>query len=129
MINRKWARAALAAALVTGGISAGHAWGSSRMNELTFSGSVSLPDAVLPPGTYTFEVLVPGGGHDVVQVRSRTGRAYFLGFTRTVDRPRGARQSSAIAFGEARGGTPPPINVWYPNGLNRGHQFIYPESR
>jgi hypothetical protein len=98
-------------------------------NYLTFSGAVALPGTTLPPGTYLFEVVVPGGAGDVVSVSSRNGQQYFLGFTREVPRPRALKASGTVAFGEARPGNPPPIAVWYPLGGSRGHQFVYPGAR
>ena len=128
MVNRRWVLAALAAALVTAaGASVPQAWGRSRLDYLTFSGAVALPGATLPAGTYIFEVIVPGGAGEVVRVSSRDGRGYFMGFTRTVERPRSVGATSAVRFGEAPAGTAPHITIWFPGGSSRGHQFIYPE--
>src|SRR5688572_9768318 len=56
----------------------------NTVNHLTFSGAVSIPGAVLPAGTYTFEALKA----DVVRVSSRDGlRVFYTGFTHQVPRP------------------------------------------
>jgi hypothetical protein len=130
MVNRKWALAAVAGALMTvAAVSAASAWGTSRVNYLTFSGTVALPGVILPAGTYLFEVVAPGANRDVVRVSSREGRHYFMAFTRRVERPRGLRTSTAVTFAEAPAGNPPPIAAWYPVGATRGHEFLYAGTR
>jgi hypothetical protein len=112
--------------IVVAGVAAGRAFGNSRINYLTFNGTVALPGVLLPAGTYVFEVVEPGAAGDVVSVSSREGRHYFMAFTRFVSRPPRLRRSQTIGFGEAPAGTPPPIAVWYPLDSSRGHEFIYP---
>ena len=126
MALHKTLAAAFGAALLVTGLSvSAHAWIGQR-NTLTFGGSVAIPGAVLPAGSYTFEVVTSGGEAEVVRVASRdTNRSYFMGFTRSVDRPRNLPAKQAIVLGEAKAGTPPPIAVWYPTDGGRGHEFIY----
>jgi hypothetical protein len=125
MVIRNLALAASAAALVVSlGASAAQAW-SARTNLLAFSHAVALPGVTLAAGTYAFEVLSPSGAYDVVKVSDVKGRSHFLGFTRSVERPRSLGRAAAVRFGERPAGTPPPIDVWYPEGSGRGHQFIY----
>jgi hypothetical protein len=93
---------------------------------LTFSQPVRLPGVVLESGRYIFEART----WDVVQVLSGDrSRVYFMGFTRTIDRPRSMPRHQVVSLGEAAAGTPPPIKAWYPDNGSTGHQFIYPESR
>ena len=126
MANRK--RLTMLAAvvlLVTGLGVAAQAWVGQR-DTLTFSGSVALPGAVLPAGTYTFELMTSTGAGDVVRVASGDRRhSYFMGFTRSVTRPQNLPSNRLIVLGEAKAGTPPPIAVWYPLGGGNGHEFIY----
>ena len=126
MAIRKTLAGLFAAALLVTGLSVtGHAWIGQR-NTLTFGGTVAIPGAVLPPGAYTFEVVTAGGSFEVVRVASADGqRNYFMGFTRTVDRPRTLPAKQAIVLGEAQAGTPPPIAAWYPVDGGSGHEFIY----
>lgn len=126
ILGRVAVAAAIAAVL---GTAAAQAWGTPRLNYLTFSGTVALPHAVLPGGTYIFEVVNPSGGADVVRVATRDGRNVFLGLTHRVERPRGSKSAAAVSFGEAPAGTPPPIRVWYPEGAGLGHRFVYPAGR
>jgi hypothetical protein len=99
---------------------------STQINRVTFNQPVKLPGVVLPAGTYEFE-LAPAGTHrDIVRVSSRTGQPYFVGFTRSVVRPRGLPKEVIVAFGETEVGVPSPIAVWYPLNDASGHAFVYP---
>jgi hypothetical protein len=127
MKNRKRVLTALAVAAVVGalGVSAQAAW-ISRVNHLTFSGSVALPGVVLPAGSYTFEAAPPSGGLDVVRVITRDGkRVMFQGFTNAVMRPAGLGPNDLVTFGEKAPGQPAPIDTWYPVGSSTGRRFIY----
>src|SRR5688572_19772049 len=115
MTKRNWALTAAAVAL-TIGLGTAQAVGAPRLNHITFSGAVSLPDVRLPAGTYVFEVMVPGGPRQVVRVSGKDGRHYFMGFTDTVERPRGSRETPIVTLGESPAGTPPPVSTWYPSG-------------
>ena len=67
---------------------------TSRTTHFTFSGAVQLPGVTLPAGTYTFEVVNPNSGSDVVSVTSRDrSKVYLMQFTRTVYRPSSAAPS------------------------------------
>jgi hypothetical protein len=127
MSNRK--RALVAAVAVIGVLAGGasvHAAFVSRVNHLTFSGTVSLPGAILPQGTYTFELAPPSGGLDVVRVTTRDGkRVMFHGFTNVVNRPAGLGENQLVTFGERAAGQPAPIDTWYPVGSPIGRRFIY----
>jgi hypothetical protein len=124
MTNRKsMVAAGLAVVLALGVAATVHGW-SGQQNTLTFSGAVKLPGVVLPAGSYRFEVV--GGIPDVVRVTSADGRLpYYMGFTRTVNRPRNLQRDRAIVLGEGPAGTPPPISIWFPTDGGSGHQFIY----
>jgi hypothetical protein len=104
---------------------AAHAWGFNHENKLKFSRAVALPGVVLPPGTYSFDVASPTA-LDVVVVRSASrDKTYYMGFTRTVSRPKQMSTQMPIAFGEATANEPPPIAAWYEIGDTTGHEFIY----
>jgi hypothetical protein len=128
MTKRNWALAAAAVALMTVTLATGQAWSNPRANHLTFNGAVALPGVRLPAGTYVFEVMVPGGARQVVRVSGTDGHHYFMGFTQTVERPRGARTAPIVTLGEAPAGTPPPVSTWYPIGSAHGHRFLYPDA-
>ena len=114
--------ATVALALVA---AAAHAWGFNHENRLKFSRPVALPGVVLPAGTYSFDLASPTA-LDVVVVRNgdRT-KVLYMGFTRTVSRPRHLSAQTAVALGEAAANEPPPIAAWYEIGDTTGHEFIY----
>ena len=101
------------------------AWGYNHENRLRFSQPVALPGLVLPAGEYSFNVASPTA-LDVVVVRDpKTSRVFYMGFTRTVSRPRTMSTNASITFGEAPANAPRPISTWYEIGDTTGHQFIY----
>jgi hypothetical protein len=125
MTNRKSVVAVGLAVLVAIGIATTvHGW-TGQQNTLKFSGAVALPGVVLPAGSYRFLVM-EGGSGDIVRVTSDDGRQpYFMGFTRTVQRPHSHDSKRAIVLGERAAGTPPPIAIWFPTDGGNGHEFIY----
>src|SRR3954469_918889 len=116
MINRNTILGALVALVIAGAGATTHAWVGQR-DTLTFSGSVAIPGAVLPAGSYVFEMMTAGTSNEVVRIASKTtNQAYFMGFTRSVTRPHADTGRALIVVGESPKGTPPPLRVWYPNG-------------
>jgi len=112
---------------LTGGVSATHALTTdSRLTYLTFSEPVALPDVTLEPGVYSFELAAPMSSDNVVSVRNKAGtKAYFMGFTQRIDRPRGMADTGAVSFGEAPRGQARPITAWYPPDSDTGLKFLY----
>ena len=99
---------------------------ASRVTHFTFSGPVRLPGVTLAAGTYTFAVVNPHTGSDVVKVTSRDGsRLYAMKLTMPTYRPASRDMSSAITFGEAPAGSVRPVKAWYPDGDTNGREFIY----
>ena len=97
----------------------------NRTTYFTFSAPVRIPNQVLPPGTYVFELVAPDSASNLVRVSDRNrSRVYLTAFTRLVQRDAG-NLTSVITFGEAAQGSAPPIKVWYPDGERMGREFIY----
>ena len=116
---------ALAVVALTCVAAAAQAWGFSHENKLKFTRPVALPGVVLPAGTYSFDVASPTA-LDVVVVRSADrGRVLYMGFTRTISRPRNMSSAIPVAFGEASANEAPPIAAWYEIGDTTGHEFLY----
>ena len=102
------------------------AMGDSRRTYFTFNQPVHLPGVSLPAGTYVFSLPEPASAWNLVRVTNREGtQVYLTALTRLIDRPADKKLDAVIVFGEASGNTPPPINVWYPQGDRTGRQFIY----
>jgi hypothetical protein len=111
---------------LAGGVSSIQATPANRLVYLTFSEPVGLPGVTLAPGTYAFEIAAPTSNATVVAVRNKARtQAYFMGFTRRIDRPRGMDDSSSVSFGEASRGQARPILAWYPSDSSTGLRFIY----
>jgi hypothetical protein len=110
-------------ALMQHGSATGNA---ERTAYLTFSQAVRLPGVSLGAGTYIFEVANPNTRGNVVRVLSRDRRrAYFLGFTNAIEKPRGLSSEAMISLGESGPGVAPPITAWWPTGEETGREFIY----
>ena len=125
MTRRMAIRMGLAAVALTCVAAAAQAWGFSHENKVKFSRPVALPGVVLPAGTYSFDVVSPTA-LDVVVVRSANrDKLYYMGFTRTVSRPKHMSAQAPVAFGEASANEAPPIAAWYEIGETTGHEFIY----
>ena len=126
MTNRKWLHVAFGVVLLgllstasTGAIT------PNRTTNFTFSGAVRIPGAVLPAGTYTFE-LPSSNNLDLVRVLSKDRKkVYLTAFTIPVERAAKRNLDTKLVLGETLAGTPPPIKVWYPQDELTGRQFIY----
>jgi hypothetical protein len=101
------------------------AWSDADHREyLTFSGAVAIPGAVLPAGTYIFEVPTSSFSNSVLTVRSRDGRkVYLTQFTRIVNR--NAEPGQHVTFHETARGQAPQIDVWFPMRGDSGRQLVY----
>jgi hypothetical protein len=127
MLNRIVTAAALGAVLLGATAQRSGAWSDANHREyLTFSGAVAIPGAVLPAGTYIFEVPTPSFANTVISIRSRDGRnVYLTQFTRAVGRPAG--KAPHVTFHETARGQAPKIDVWYPMSGDNGRQLVYNE--
>jgi len=127
MTNWKSVRIGFGAVAVCLAVAAsGHAFGYDHANTLKFSRPVALPGVVLPAGSYSFDLMSPTTELDIVIVReSARGKVFYMGFTSTVQRPKGMSKDAVITFGEASAHEPPPITTWYEVGDSLGHQFLY----
>lgn len=98
----------------------GRAASVGRTEYLTLKSAAALPGVVLPPGTYTFEIVE--GHRDVVRVSNRlTRNVLYMGFTEVVRRQ--DRSGGPLTFGEAGRGEPIPIKAWFPDGSLTGNEF------
>ena len=125
MMTRIVSAAALAALLVGAASQPTRAWSDADHREyLTFSAPVAVPGAVLPAGTYIFEVPSPSFSNTIVSIRSRDGRrVYLTQFTRVVNKPAGV--APHVTFHETARGQAPQVDVWYPMRGDNGRQFVY----
>lgn len=127
MTNRKWLHVAFGVVLLglVSTASTGAIGTPNRTTNFTFSGAVQIPGAVLPAGTYTFE-LATSNNLDLVRVMSKDRKkVYLMAFTILVERAEKRNLDTKLVLGETPAGTPPPIKVWYPQDERTGRQFIY----
>ena len=116
----------VALVLMTVSTQAWGAWGTIKVNHLTFSKAVALPGVVLPAGAYTFEAGPDITDRNIVRVRARNGQGpVYQGFTREVRRSAGIPSNRIVLFGEAPTGQPTPIVAWYEIDSSTGHEFLY----
>jgi len=127
-MNKHMRLAAVGALFVGLAVASTSAWiGSpSRTTYITFNQAVMLPDVRLAAGTYIFEVANPDTTSDVVRVTSRDrSKVHFMGYTHTINRPRGLSSEAVVSLGEAARGSAPPITAWFAVGAGDGREFIY----
>jgi len=99
---------------------------ASRSTRFTFSGPVRLPGVTLAAGTYTFEIVNPTTGSNVVVVRSKDrSKVYAMKMTNFVYRPKSSDLKAAISFGETPAGIPPAVKAWFPLNETLGREFLY----
>ena len=114
--------------LVVAAAASSVAWASQveKTTYLTFSGAVTIPGAQLAPGTYIFELASPATSFGSVRVSSRDrSRVYLMAFTRNIERPASLAPDHLVWIGEASKGETPAVRAWFPEGTDRGYEFIY----
>lgn len=135
-INSAGANVLLATLLVAAAST--HAWaqGSTwdKRTFLTFSGTVQVPGATLPAGTYVFRIANPDVKTvwQVLDARERHILASFF-FVRTADRTfeeqNAAHGKPVVTFHETRRGVPPAVRVLYYPTDPAGSEFLYSKEQ
>src|SRR4029079_16283385 len=97
-----------------------------KVTYFTFSGSVQIPGATLPTGTYEFKLANPGSGHNVGMVSSRNGKRTYAQFFMTPSLRRWHDEGhSTVVFHETKAGVPPAIRGWFYAGESTGWAVVY----
>jgi hypothetical protein len=101
---------------------------------LTFSGTVQVPGATLPKGTYVFRIADPDTQR-VWQVLDQSQRHVLAQFffvnsaNRTISEMNAAHGRPVVHFHETANGIPPAISVvYYPTAM-AGAEFLYPKEQ
>jgi hypothetical protein len=124
-----------AALLVTFGTPHAFAQGATanKLMFLTFSGTVQVPGATLPKGTYVFRIADPDTQR-VWQVLDKSQRHVLAQFfyvrtgDRTVEEMNAAHGRPVVRFHETASGDAPAIRiVYYPTDY-AGAEFLYPKG-
>jgi hypothetical protein len=107
---------------------------ANKRTFLTFSGTVQVPGAMLPKGTYVFRIADPDAQRvwQVLDEHERKVLAQFF-FVRTGDRTipeaNRAHGKPVVLFHETAQGVPPAIRIlYYPSDL-AGAEFLYPKTQ
>ena len=119
----------LCGVVLIGVLAAASTWAGpfNSSSNITISGAVRLPHVTLPAGTYIFELANPETSRDVVRILSKDRRKVFaIHLTYSVSRPGTGTMKSLLTLGEAAGGAPPEVKVWFPENETVGRAFIYP---
>lgn len=92
---------------------------------MTFSGPVKVPGAMLPAGTYVFELVNPSSATDVVKIMDRnTSKVLALTHAVPTVRPEPTEDVILLFTPMDKAGMPA-IRGWYPAGGRHGHLFVY----
>jgi hypothetical protein len=125
-----------AALLVTFAVShaSAQATTTNKLMFLTFSGTVQVPGATLPKGTYVFRIADPDS-QDVWQVLDKSQHHVLAQFfyVRTADRTvaemNAAHGKPVVRFHETAQGVPPAIRIVYYPADMAGAEFLYPKAQ
>jgi hypothetical protein len=98
---------------------------NDKLAFLTFSGSVQVPGATLPAGTYRFH-LTDLVQRNVIQVMSNDAKIVYSQFlTRPDRRTVVTDDEAAVTFLETPAGVPPAIKSLFYDGEYRGYEFVW----
>ena len=107
---------------------------ANKRTYLTFSGTVQVPGATLPPGTYLFQIADPDA-QQIWQVFDAKGHHLLAQFfyvrarSRTIQQANAAHDKPVVRFFETPNGIPPALRVlYYPSDLS-GAEFLYPKDQ
>lgn len=117
------------AALVCGLSAPVAAYIADRHTRFTFSQPIALPGVTLPAGTYTFRLVDPITGGNVVQVLDESGtRTYAMLLSIPASRPDVPKEPE-VSFMETAAGMPAAVKIWWQEGSTFGHEFVYPKGQ
>ena len=100
---------------------------NDKLTYLTFDGSVQIPGATLPSGTYRFRLADPSTGRKVIQVLSDDGKTVYSMFHTIPDFRLTTTGESVVTFKETPAGVPPLVRSIFYGGESNGYEFVYGE--
>ena len=116
----------LAAALAFAPIASADEWNKKTI--LTVRETIQLPNAVLPPGTYTFKLLDSLSDRHIVQVFDKDGMHLVTTVLAIPNYRLQPTDKSDFTFWEVPAGNPPALRAWFYPGDNFGQEFAYPKN-
>jgi len=99
-----------------------------QMTSLTVDQPIEVPGAVLAPGEYTMELLLPDARDNVVVIRDEDNEVVSTALTITNERNE-ITSDTKLMFYETGADSPPALRLWYYPAAREGREFVYPESR
>ena len=124
----------LALVAITASLASAQGTTANKQTFLTFSGTVQVPGAMLPKGTYVFRIADPDTQR-VWQVLDKSQRHVLAQFyyvrtgDRTIAEMNAAHGRPVVHFHETAQGVTPAIKVlYYPTDM-AGAEFLYPKEQ
>ena len=100
----------------------------NKKTVVTFDQDVTIPDRVLPPGTYVFKLLNSSSSRFIVQVWDQDEMHLITTLMTVGDsypNPDG-RSYFVLDISQTDEGVPPAVVSWFFAGSDEGRAFIYP---
>jgi hypothetical protein len=101
----------------------------NKLTYLTFSGSVQVPGATLPAGTYMFKLADPESGRRVIQIWDQEGTKLYTTLLSIPDQLMEAKDEPVVLFSERPAGEPQAIKAWFYPADRYGYEFVYPKDQ
>jgi LPXTG-motif cell wall-anchored protein len=96
-----------------------------KLANLTFTGPVQVPGAMLSAGTYRFKLANPDSSRNIVQVMNHDGTNVYAMFYTTPDMRMEITDEAVVTFKETPAGVPPVIRSLFYGGEHGGYEFNY----
>src|SRR5690348_4427951 len=86
-----------------------------KLMEITFTGPVEVPGAILPAGKYQFKLADPNGDRNILEIRSDDGSKVYAMLTTIPEQRSTPTDEPVVTFEERAAGSPEAIRaVFYP---------------
>jgi hypothetical protein len=107
---------------------AAHADEANQETIFTFNEPVQIPGAVLPAGTYRFQLLDPDSQKDIVQIFNAERTALFATVQTIAAERLQPTGDTTITLAAPEAGGPNVLVKWFYPGRLIGHEFVYPKQ-
>ena len=111
-------------ATISGPLARADSW--NQETRITFSEPMEIPGHVLPAGSYCFVLASDDADRSMVRIFSADKRLLYATVLTVPSHREEARRASSLTLAERPSGKPEAILVWFYEGEQTGHQFIYP---
>lgn len=118
-----------AALLVTGLAVSAQAGTSDKKTIVTFSESVEIPGAVLPPGQYVIKLVDSEANRHIVQFLNADETEMYNTVIAIPNERLRRSGHTVFSFYETPVGHPVALKAWFYPGDAMGQEFAYPDSR